>query len=174
MNDATTGYRHTFADYAYDAFYVGGIGGGLVALFFLAFDVVARGQALFTPSLMGSVLFEGSAPRAVESVSMMAVAKYSVVHFVAFGVLGLGISFLTHQAEIRSRHPLVVIALVFAILELAFWLAASIAIPGVLGRLGVLPVAAANLIAAVGVALFLVSTHRPDLWLRVRRAAHLH
>jgi len=173
MNDATTRSGHTFADYAYDAFYVAAIGGGLVAVFFLVFDVFTRGQALFTPSLMGSVLFERAAPQTVESVNMMAVAKYSVIHFLAFGLLGLGISFLTHQVELRARHPLVVIALVFTIIEVAFWLAASVVAPGVLDRLGILPVAAANLIAAVGVALFLVSTHRPDLWRRARRAAHL-
>jgi len=34
-------------------------------------------------------------------------------------------------------------------------------------------VAAANLLAATGIALFLAFTHRPDVWLRVRRALHL-
>lgn len=164
---------HTFGDYAYDAIYVGGIGGGLVALFFLVFDIVVHGEPLFTPSLMGSVLFDGAAPAAVQAVDMIAVAKYSAVHFLAFGALGLGISFVTHQAEIRARHPVFVIGFVFLVLEAAFWLAATVAIPGVLGRLGALPVAAANLIAATGIALFLAFTHRPDLWLRVRRALHL-
>lgn len=173
MDDSTRGPTHTFGDYAYDAIYVGEIGGGMVAMFFLVFDIVTRGEALFTPSLMGSVLFDGASPDAVETVNMMAVAKYSAVHFVAFSLLGLGISFLTHQAEIRSRHPLVMIGLVFLILEVGFWLATSLAIPGVIDRLGALPVAAANLLAAVGIALFLAFTHRPELWLRVRRALRL-
>lgn len=173
MDDSTRGPTHTFGDYAYDAIYVGEIGGGIVAMFFLVFDIVTRGEALFTPSLMGSVLFDGASPDAVETVNMMAVAKYSAVHFVAFSLLGLGISFLTHQAEIRSRHPLVMIGLVFLILEVGFWLATSLAIPGVIDRLGALPVAAANLLAAVGIALFLAFTHRPELWLRVRRALRL-
>jgi hypothetical protein len=164
---------HTHGDYVYDAIYVGGIGGGLVALFFLVFDIVVHGEPMFTPSLMGSVLFDGASPAAVQTVNMIAVAKYSAVHFLGFGALGLFISFVTHQAEIRARHPAFVIGFVFLVLEAAFWLAATIAIPGVLGRLGALPVAAANLIAATGIASFLAVTHRPDLWLRARRALHL-
>lgn len=156
--------RHTSADLVYDAILIGGIGGGIVALFFLLIDVITRGQALFTPSLMGSVLFDGAAAASVIAVDMGAVAKYSALHLVAFSVLGLGIAYLTHQAELRSKHPLLVIGLVFAIIETVFWLGASVAIPGVLDRLGVLPVAAANLLAAVGVGLFLVSTHRGHLW----------
>ena len=114
--DSTRGTTHTLGDYAYDAIYVGGIGGGLVALFFLVLDVVTRGEPLFTPSLMGSVLFDRAAPETIQTVSMMAVAKYTAVHFAAFGMLGAGISYITHQAEIRSRHPALVIGGVFLIL----------------------------------------------------------
>ena len=173
MNEPTLAPTHTIGDYAYDAIYVGGIGGGLVALFFLVFDVVVHGEALFTPSLMGSVLFGGLSPDSVQAVDMTAVAQYTAVHFLAFGLLGFGISFITHQAEMRARHPVVAIGLVFLVLEVGFWLAASLAIPGVIHRLGALPVAAANLLAATGIALFLAFTHRPELWLRVRRALHL-
>lgn len=155
--------RHTGLDLAYDAIYIGGLGGGIVMVFFLLFDVITRGQALFTPSLLGSVLFDGASASSVVTVGMAAVAKYSALHLVAFSLLGLGIAYLTHQAEIRSKHPLLVIGLVFVILETAFWVGASVAIPGVIDRLGVLPVAAANLLAAVGVGLFLVATHRGSL-----------
>ena len=173
MHETTRASTHNIGDYAYDAIYIGGIGGGLVALLFLVMDVVTRGEAFFTPSLMGSVLFEGVRPDAVTTVNMMAVAKYSAVHFIGFGLLGLFISILTHQAEIRARHPVIVIAVVFVVLEVAFWVGATLAIPGVIERLGPLPVAAANMLAAVGISLFLVFTHRPDLWLRVRRALRI-
>lgn len=173
MNDSKRGPTHGVGDLIYDAMFIAGGGGGLVAMFFLVFDVVTRGQALFTPSLMGSVLFDGASPDSVQAVSMLAVAKYTAVHFIAFGVLGLGLSFVTHQAEIRARHPLLVMALVFVVLEIGFWAGTTVAIPGVLERIGVLPVAAANLLAAAGVGLFLVSTHRPEVWTRVKRAAHL-
>jgi hypothetical protein len=65
------------------------------------------------------------------------------------------------------------IGVLFLVLEAGFWLAASLVIPGVLHRLGAIPTAAANLLAAVGIASFLAFTHRPALWLRVRRAFHL-
>jgi hypothetical protein len=173
MNDLKQGSAHGIGDHAYDAIYVGGIGGGIVALFFLVFDIVTRGQALFTPSLMGSVLFDGASPATVQTVSMLAVAKYSAVHFLAFGLLGLGISYVTHQAEMRFRHPAYVIGALFLVLEAGFWLAARVVFPGVLHRLGALPVAAANLLAATGIACFLAFSHRPELWLRVRRALHV-
>ena len=82
MSDSTRVPTHTIGDYAYDAIYVGGIGGGLVALFFLVFDIAVHGEALFTPSLMGSVLFDGIRPDAVLTVNMIAVARYTAVHFV--------------------------------------------------------------------------------------------
>jgi hypothetical protein len=153
---------HTLGDYIYDAVFVAGIGGGMIALFFLAFDTIAYGQPFLTPTLMGKVLFEGVAPASVQTVDMMAVVRYSLVHIAAFGLLGLGISFVVHQAEIRSRHPIVVIGVVFAIIEVAFWLAITFALPGVLERLGQLPVILANLIAAVGVAAFFIIAHRRE------------
>ena len=173
MAESANRSTHTAGDLFYDAVFIAGIGGGLVAMFFLVYDVITRGQALFTPSLMGSVLFDGAAPGSVQAVSVMAVAKYSAFHLFAFGVLGLALSALTHQAEIRARHPLLVIGLVFVVIEALFWIGATVAIPGVLERLGMLPVAAANLLAAVGVGLFLVSTHRPEVWARLKRATHL-
>jgi hypothetical protein len=173
MSDSNRRPARSAGDLLYDALYIGGVGGGIVALFFLVYDVLTRGEPFFTPSLMGSVLFEGHPAGAVQAVSMTAVASYTMVHIAAFSALGLGLSWLTRQIEIRSRHPLLVIGLVFVALELVFWLAAAMAIPGVLDRIGVLPVALANLLAAVGIGLFLVSTHRPELWVRFKRAAHL-
>ena len=172
MNDSARASRHALGDYAYDAIYVGGIGGGIVALFFLLYDVVAHRGALFTPSLIGSVLFDGADPSRVQSVDMMAVAKYTAVHFIAFGAAGIGFSLVTHLAELRARHPALVIAFAFLVLELGFWLGTRLVLPGVLIRIGVLPVAAANLLAAVGVGLFLVISHRPAHWINARRVTH--
>jgi len=172
MNDSRTVSTHNAADLIYDAIFIAGLGGGLVALFFLVFDMVTLGQPLFTPSLIGSVLFDGASPQSVHTVNMMTVAKFTAVHFVAFGLAGAGLSLVTHFAELRARHPAVVIGLAFIVLELGFWLGTALALPGVLGRIGVLPVAAANLLAAVGVGLFLVNTHRPALWIRPKRVTH--
>jgi hypothetical protein len=103
---------------------------------------------------------------------MMAVAKFTAVHFLAFGAAGIGFSLVTHLAELRARHPALVIAFAFIVLELGFWLGTQLALPGVLMRIGVLPVAAANLLAAVGVGLFLVISHRPAHWIGAKRVTH--
>ena len=173
MNDTARAARHSAGDYAYDALYVGGIGGGIVALFFLIYDIVAHRGALFTPSLIGSVLFDGADPHRVQSVDMTAVAKYTVFHFLSFGVLGLIVSFLAHQADIRARHPAAAMAVVFVILEAGFWIGSQLAIPGVLSRVGLGPATIANLLAATGIASFLTATHRPEAWARMRRTLHL-
>lgn len=165
MNEQARPSQHTLGDYAYDAIYIGGIGGGLVALFFLFYDIAARGEAFFTPSLMGKALFDGVRPAAFGAVDMMAVAKYTVVHLLAFGLLGLGTSFLTHQAEMRSKHPVLVMGIVFLALEIGFWLGSSFVIPGVIQRVGAGPIAGANLLAAAGIAVFLARTHSA-LWHR--------
>ena len=172
MNESRSVATHTTADLLYDAIYIAGIGGGLVALFFLVFDTVTLGQPLFTPSLIGSVLFDRVSPQAVQTVDMMAVAKYTAVHLAAFGVAGIGFSLVTHLAELRARHPALVIALAFVVLEVGFWLGTTLALPGVLARIGVLPVAAANLLAAVGVGLFLVTSHQPAHGMKPKHATH--
>jgi hypothetical protein len=66
----------------------------------------------------------------------------------------------------------VVMAFAFVMLEVGFWLGTRLALPGVLMRIGVLPVAAANLLAAVGVGLFLVTSHRPAQWINAKRVTH--
>ena len=172
MNDPRRASTHTAGDLIYDAIFIAGLGGGIVALFFLVFDVMTLGQPLFTPSLIGSVLFDGASPQSVHTVNMMAVAKFTAVHFVAFGLAGLVLSFITHLAELRARHPALVIAFAFGVLEVGFWFTTAMALPGVLERIGVLPVAAANLLAAVGVGAFLVTSHRPEHLFRHKRAIH--
>ena len=157
---------HRIGDLFYDAITIAGIGGGLVALFFMVYDILTRGQALFTPSLLGSVLFDGASAASIQTVDMLAVAKFTAVHVVAFTGFGLGLASLVQQVERHVRHPLRVIALVFVALEIGFWVATAATMRGVMERIGVLPIAAANLIAAVGIGLFLTSTHRPRFWSR--------
>ena len=164
---------HTIADILYDALYIAGLGGGIVAVFFLVWDVAVHGDAFFTPSLMGSVLLEGVPAESVQGVSMWAVAKFTPIHMAAFSLFGLALAWVAQKVEILSRNPAVVIGLVFLVLEVAFWIATTVLIPGVLERIGVLPVAIANLLSAVGIGLFLVSSHRRDLAARIKRATHL-
>jgi hypothetical protein len=161
----------TLPDLIYDAFYSGAIGGSMVALFFLVVDLL-NGQPLFTPSLMGSVLFEGASAASVAEVRLDMVAWYSVVHFAAFGALGLGIALLVREVELHARHPALLFLLTFLIFQVGFLAAAWWLLPGVVTRLGAAVIAVANLLAAGAMALFLLASHRPGLWERLKHSTH--
>ena len=158
-------------DLVYDAFYVAGIGGSIVALFFFIVDSL-YGQPLFTPSLMGSVLFLGVPAASATEVRLDMVAAFTLVHFAAFGVLGVIVAVAVHELELHSKHPLIVGLSIFALAEIGFFAAAGLFLPGVIGTVGAGWIAAANLLVAFGSGLFLLSSHRPDLWSRVKHALH--
>jgi hypothetical protein len=121
---------------------------------------------LFTPALMGSVLFQGVAAEDVVKVKLDAVAYYTIVHAASFLALGVAVTWLVHEAELHSRHPAIVLVVVFAIFEVGFLAAASFALPGVIARVGIVKIGSANLLAAGAIAAFLVWSHQPG-----RRAA---
>lgn len=154
------------ADVLYDGFFSAGIGGSVVALFFLGIDAW-HGHVLFTPSLMGSVLFAATPASVVAGVRLDMVALYTGFHFVSFLTLGILAAIAVHEAELHSRHPALLIGALFVLLEILFAGTAGLLMPGVVGRLGVGPVAAANLLAALGMGLFLLQSHRPALFQRI-------
>ncbi|MEE9278703.1 MAG: hypothetical protein V3V67_00880, partial [Myxococcota bacterium] len=159
--------KHNLNDFLFDSFYAGAIGGSAVALFFLAADIL-DGQSLFTPSLMGSVLFLGVAAEDVMKVHLGAVAYFSIVHFAACAVVGAWVTWLVHEVELHSRHPVVVLIVLFAILEVVFLLGASLAMPGVIARLGIVRVGIANLLAAGAMSFFFVLSHREKAWEKIK------
>ena len=164
--------RHTTPDLIFDSVYSGAIGGSAVALFFMVADLL-DGQPLFTPSLMGSVLFHGVEAEAVADVNLDAVAYFSIVHMLMFAVVGTAISWLVHEVELHSRHPFEVLIALFAVLEVGFFSVASLALPGVIAKLGVARVAFANLLAAGSIAVFFVLSHRAEAWQELKHAVHL-
>ncbi len=143
-----------------------------MAIFFLAADVV-DGQSLFTPSLMGSVLFLGVPAEEVTEVHLGAVAYFSIVHFAACAVVGTVATWLVHEVELHSRHPVAVLIVLFAIIEAVFLLVASLAMPGVIAKLGIIRVGVTNLLAAASMAFFFVISHREDAWEKIKHAARL-
>ena len=153
--------RHvpTWGDFLYDAFYSGAIGGSVVALFFLLIDA-ATGRPLFTPSLMGTVLFTGADPAAVTEVHIGMVAAYSAVHFALFTLLGLGVAFAVREVELHARNRLGVLLGLFLVFEWAFFVGTLVFMPGVMAVLGALRVAMANLLAAGAIAFFVFHAHR--------------
>ncbi len=170
--DAWHKVKRSGADLAYDSFYSGALGGSAVALFFLVADAI-DGEPLFTPSLVGQVLFLGLAAEDVVRVNLAAVAYASFVHMMGFVTIGAVISWLIHEIELHSRHPIVVLVVVFSILEVSFFVLCPLLLPDVVDRLGVLRVGAANLLAAFTMAVFFMLSHREHAWRDLKHALHL-
>jgi hypothetical protein len=165
--------KHNLGDFLFDSFYSGALGGSAVALFFLVTDTVDGYDQLFTPSLMGSVLFFNIAANEVVDVSLHAVAYFSALHFATYALLGVLVTWLVHEVELRSRHPVAVLLIFFAVIEVSFLFVASLAMPGVVAELGIVRVGIANLLAAGSMALFFVLSHREKAWEKIKQAAHL-
>ncbi len=142
-----------------EGFITGIIGAGIVAAWFLLLDTITH-EPLWTPSLLGTVLFQG--PEAAvanhSTVDPGMVAAYTIVHHLAFIVVGLLASFLVTEME---RVPPLGIALLFLFVftETAF-LIFILSIGGpLLEGISLWGVAVANLLAATGMAGYLWYRH---------------
>ncbi len=153
-----TSTPETPGDYFLEAVYAGIFGGSAVAIFFLLVDIL-NGQPLFTPSLLGSVLVLGADATDVATVRLDAVFYFSIIHVTAFTALGALVSFVVHEVELYSKHPVIVLLVFFGIIEAGFFVIAPLALPGVVEVLGIARIASANLFAAIVLAVFFVLTH---------------
>ena len=167
MSDLMTEARvRTRADLAYESLYCAAIGGSVIALFFLVIDAW-NGQPLFTPSLLGGVLFGGAARNDLRGAHGLGRVR-DHPSFVAFSVLGVGVALVAHEVELHSRHPFTMLFGVFAVIEWIFLVAGMFLLPGVISVLGFWRVAGANLLAAAGIATFLWANHQPEAWERFK------
>jgi hypothetical protein len=173
MSDLMTEARaRTSADLAYESLYCAAIGGSVIALFFLVIDAW-NGQPLFTPSLLGGVLFGRQAAETISEVRIDWVAYATILHFIVFGVIGTAVAIGAHEVELHSRHPATVLFAIFAAIEWIFLVAGMFLLPGVIHVLGFWRVASANLLAAAGIAAFLWANHQPEAWERLKQATHV-
>ena len=138
-------------DLAYGAFYGGALGGSVIALFFLIADAL-QGQALYTPSLLGTALFLDTTTTAVRTDM---VALFSIVHFVTFFALG-GIASWLHLTwePLRDRVASLGVVL-FVLLTGALLLGGWLFMDGVVGALGIFEVLLANALTAAAMAAFI-------------------
>ena len=85
---------------------VGVLGGVVVALWYLLADALA-GVPLRTPNVLGHLLFTGHTP-ARGALDLGAIAGYTVIHFIAFALLGIALTGLVHLTvrDIRLRMGL--------------------------------------------------------------------
>src|SRR5262245_9657691 len=102
-------------------FVAGFLGAATIALWFLVVDLV-NGRPLFTPSVLGTALFQGGSavtnPEHVP-VSFEMVVVFSWVHILVFIVLGLAASMLLQLAE-RNHNLGFGIVLLFVVFEFGF------------------------------------------------------
>ena len=80
---------------------------------------------------------------------------------------------LVHEIELYSRHPVAVLVVLFAIIEVVFLLVVSLELPGVIARLGIVRVGIANLLAAGSMSFFFVLSSDEQAWQKIKHAARL-
>jgi hypothetical protein len=151
--------RRAVAQVAEDGFVSGVIGGATVAVFFLIVDLL-RGQPFYTPSLLGSIVFQGADPAAVEEVQAPMVVSYTAVHMAAFIVIGMVAAYVVRQFQVRP-HLGVVLLLFFVCFEAAFLGFAFAFAPAIVPTLGGWLIAAANLLSAAAMAWYLLVLRHP-------------
>lgn len=136
-----------------DGFFAGAIGAAVVALFFLGVDAIDR-VPLYTPSLVGSVMLRGVEPSAGLPVDLVSVALFSIVHGIAFVVYGVLCAAVL--SRLRETPDLLLIAIFcFLGLELGSVAAFRLIEPRLASLIGHGYVAAANLLAGIGMAVWL-------------------
>jgi len=153
---------------SFDVMTCSAIGGVVLSLYFFILDIIA-GRPLYTPMLLGSILFEGAPASSVASapLDIWIVAAYTIVHFAAFGVIGLAASLLAHLADFaRDRHILVAVGVLS--IEIVSFCMGAWAFPGAIAALGASRIAIANLLAAAGMIVYLAHYRHKLEWHPVR------
>jgi hypothetical protein len=139
----------------------GVIGASAIALFFLVVDWI-EGRPLWTPHALGSTLFRGEVPEPGDPIEGLMVLGYTAIHgavFIAFGYLAAFERLIGRPRAGGSTAVslLLTAAVLFAAFELIFEGFAGIfeRFSPLASQLGGGRVAAANLLAALGMAAYL-------------------
>lgn len=146
------------ADFLYETFYGGAIGGSVLALFFLAVDALTR-QPLFTPSLVGTAIFTDAPVSPASEIRLDMVAYFSILHFATFLAAGAAISWLHRLLHPYARRSTFLVALTFALLTGGFSLIGITLAPGVVPVIGLVWIVLGNLLTAVAMVEFLGRAH---------------
>jgi hypothetical protein len=140
-----------------DGILTGVMGAAVVAVWFFILDT-ARGRMLFTPSLLGSVVFLGQSPDQAISVNGFVVFAYTGLHVLLFLMAGLVIAWMFSLFE-HNPHFGIIILLLFFLFEAILFTFAAVIFPSLMGALGSLAVASGNLFAAIAMFWFLIRRH---------------
>ena len=99
----------------------GFLGGGAVAVWFLFLDIVIEGRPLYTPNLLGQVVFYRGIPPTLD-LQGGAIIAYTLLHFGVFALFGLGLTELVRLAARYHiwRFALVIVVVVFEVFFVGF------------------------------------------------------
>ncbi|TVR55822.1 MAG: hypothetical protein EA421_05460 [Gemmatimonadales bacterium] len=133
------------------------VGAGTVAVWFLVVDS-AQGRPLFTPAALGSAIFLGASDLAMVEVNLWTVAGYTVLHLLAFSVVGLVAAAITVEAE---RTPALILGavLLFVAFEAFFLGLLAVVAEFLLGPLAWWTIAVGNLLAVLSIGFYLWKKH---------------
>ena len=151
-------FEHITADFVFDTFYSGAIGGTAVAMFFFVMDIV-DGHPFFTPALIGHVLLLGEAAETVVNPDLKDVVLIVPLHMISSLTIGYVVTWMVHAVELRSRHPVEILLVLFVIVEVSFLLVVPLLTPGVIARVGIVRMLCANLLGAASMTCFYVWSH---------------
>ena len=137
---------------------VGMVGAAVVAVFYLLFDLVIRGQAFWTPTVLGEVTVLQRPIPGSAGVNMTAVALYSVVHVAAFVAFGILLTLLAAKSErsALARYGTLQLLIVFV---LFFYGMLSVGVFQTRGAFPLWSILIANLFAAVAMGMWLWKRH---------------
>jgi hypothetical protein len=158
-----------------EGFVAGLIGAAAVALWFLVVDTIS-GRPFLTPAMLGSAAFWGvtdlAEVRALFETNgervFAAVVGYTMVHVVAFIIVGMVAAALAYEVELFPS-TLFIVVVFFAIFEFGFYIILAIFAQPLLRGLAWWSVAIGNAIAAAGMGYYLWRMH-PKL--QAQLAAH--
>ena len=107
-----------------EGFVAGLIGAGCVALWFLVVDAIS-GQPFYTPAMLGSAVFWGLRDPARVAVAFPPVIGYTLLHVVAFVVVGVIAASLAALVD-RSPPTLFLAVVFFAVFEVGFYIVVAL------------------------------------------------
>ena len=153
-------WRRTLAEHETirEGLITGLLGAGLVALWFMAVDLVS-GRAFFTPAALGSAVLLGATDVASVQITPLTVLGYTFIHFVAFLITGLVAAAFFAAAEEASEALLLGGVLLFFVFEVFSIGLLAIVSQWLIAALSWWSIVVANLIAAVGMGVYLAYKH---------------
>lgn len=137
---------------------VGLIGAAVVAVWFLAIDLIA-GRLFFTPAALGSIVLGGATSAGAVDINAVNVLGYTALHVAAF--LGTGLVAAGIVAFAEDRHPYVLLGavLLFVTFETFFIGLLTVVAQWLLELIPWWSIAVGNLLAAVAMGAYLWRRH---------------